>query len=233
MRREGKELYIVAGGEGAQGTIANGNVTVPTYTWKVALVLDRPGAAVTQNTQTIAIRMPNNNSVRGRDWTDYLVTVDRIESSTGFDFFSAVSNSIESTIESRVYNPNSNGGFTPTPTPTPTPPNPGFQPRLSIRSLLPNPSGNESINEAAEIVNEGNTSVNLTGWKLKDNANTTWSLDEIGTLGNNQSGTIRRNNQRMALNNSGDTIQLIDPFGNVVDTVTYRNALTDRAIFFA
>lgn len=219
---QGKELYIVAGGEGSLGTIANGNVTVPAYTWKTILVQDGPGAQVNENTDIIAIRMPNNESVRGRDWRDYLVSVNEIESRTGLDFYSLVPDSIENQIESRVY-----GTTTSTPTTTI-----GSASGLSISSLLPNPSGDENFNEAAAIVNQGSSSVSLVGWKLRDLANTTWSLDSIGILDVNRSANIRRENQSMSLNNSGDTIQLIDPNGNVVDTVTYQNALSDRVIFF-
>jgi len=224
--RQGKELYIVAGGTGSRGTIANGNVTVPEYTWKTILILDRPGATITENTETLAIYMPNLDSVRTKDWRDYLVSIDTIESRTGYDFYALISDSLENTIESRVYGSNL-GGSAPTPT---NPPSSPFN--LSIRSLLPNPSGNENINERAEIINQGSQTVDLTGWKLKDKVGTTWSLDSIGTLGANQYSSIKREGQSMALNNSGDTIQLIDPFGNVVDTVTYQNALTDRWIFF-
>lgn len=34
----GKELYIIAGGVGTKGAIANGKVAVPQQTWKVIAV---------------------------------------------------------------------------------------------------------------------------------------------------------------------------------------------------
>ncbi len=52
---EGKELYIIAGGEGSLKAIASGKVTVPQYTWKVVVVLDE-GAQVTADTRVIAVR---------------------------------------------------------------------------------------------------------------------------------------------------------------------------------
>jgi endonuclease G len=99
--REGKELYIVAGGAGNKGNIS-GKVTIPKSTWKVILILDRPGAAVTKNTRTIAVNIPNNESVAGKDWRYYQVSVDVIEAATGYDFFSNVPFAVQNEIENKV-----------------------------------------------------------------------------------------------------------------------------------
>ncbi len=56
------------------------------------------------------------------------------------------------------------------------------QPRLDISRLLPNPTDDEEQTEAAWIINRGTTAVNLNGWKLKDLAGQTWSLDSLGQL---------------------------------------------------
>ena len=93
-----KELYIVAGGEGKDKAIANNKVTVPKYTWKVILVLDNGNIE-----NTIAVRIPNNDTVARTDWKDYIVSVDEIEQKTGYDFFSAVPKSIQTKIESIAY----------------------------------------------------------------------------------------------------------------------------------
>jgi endonuclease G len=101
---QGKELYIVAGGVGEQGKLANGKVSVPSQTWKVIAVLDRPNLGVrgvTANTRTIAVLMPNSSAVAGTDWQDYQVSVKRVESVTGYDFFSNVPKSIQQAIESK------------------------------------------------------------------------------------------------------------------------------------
>ncbi len=100
----GNELYIISGGQGVNGYIANGHVAVPAYTWKVIMVLPNGTndvARVTTSTRTIAVFIPNNNSVVS-DWKQYRVSPDYVESMTGFDFFSNVSTSIQSTIEARV-----------------------------------------------------------------------------------------------------------------------------------
>jgi len=104
LATSGNELYIISGGQGVSGYIANGNVAVPTYTWKVVLVLPsgtNDVSRVTTSTRTIAVFIPNNNSVVS-DWKQYRVSVDYVESMTGYNFFSNVSDSVENTIEATV-----------------------------------------------------------------------------------------------------------------------------------
>jgi endonuclease G len=106
------EVYVVAGPAGVGGsgdngpanTIANGHVTVPAFTWKVALVLpvgDGDVSRVSAATRTIAVIMPNDNSINS-DWRAYLTTVDAVEALTGYDFFANVPEAIENSIEAGV-----------------------------------------------------------------------------------------------------------------------------------
>ncbi|NEO83016.1 MAG: DNA/RNA non-specific endonuclease [Spirulina sp. SIO3F2] len=99
---EGHELYIIAGGSGTQGKLA-GKVTIPRYTWKIILILDDDNPTVTEDTPIIAVWMPNDDSVDDTDWQDYLVSVDKIEKETGFDFFSVLAKPLQRAIESQVY----------------------------------------------------------------------------------------------------------------------------------
>lgn len=104
LANSGNELYIISGGHGASGFIANGNVAVPTTTWKVIMVLPsgtNDVSRVTTATRLIAISAPNNNSV-GSDWRAFRVSVDNVEALTGYDFFSNVPASIQAVIESTV-----------------------------------------------------------------------------------------------------------------------------------
>jgi endonuclease G len=112
----GNELYIVMGGAGSGGTgsnggttftIANGHVAVPSQVWKVVIVLPSGTSdvsRVTTATRTIAVVMPNTQGIRTADWKTYRVSVDQVETLTGYDFFSNVPASIQSVIESRVDN---------------------------------------------------------------------------------------------------------------------------------
>jgi len=56
---------------------------------------------VTTSTRLIAVVMPNQNGISS-NWRDFRVSVDYVESLTGHDFFSNVSDSIESVIESTI-----------------------------------------------------------------------------------------------------------------------------------
>lgn len=106
------EVYIVAGPAGVGGsgnngpatTIANGHVTVPAFTWKVALVLphgESDLSRVNAATRTIAVIMPNDNSINS-DWHVYLTTVDAVETLTGYDFFANVPDIVENSIEAGI-----------------------------------------------------------------------------------------------------------------------------------
>jgi endonuclease G len=106
------EVYVIAGPAGVGGagdngpatTIADGHVTVPAFTWKVALVLpagDDDVTRVNAGTRTIAVIMPNDNSINS-DWHTYLTTVDAVEALTGYDFFANVPDAIENAIEAGI-----------------------------------------------------------------------------------------------------------------------------------
>ena len=99
-----KELYIVAGGNGVAQKIAESQVVVPEFTWKVILILDTPGNEPTaENSRTIAVWMPNSEEVRNTDWRDYIVSVDWVEKRMGYDFFNTLPKGVQRKIESIDY----------------------------------------------------------------------------------------------------------------------------------
>jgi len=116
LANAGNTLYIYAGGYGSGGTgtngsattIASGKVTVPAKVWKVIIVIPSGSGSdisrVTTSTRTIAVIMDNADPVSGDTWGTHRVSVDAVESLTGFDFFSNVSTSIQSVIEAKVDN---------------------------------------------------------------------------------------------------------------------------------
>jgi DNA/RNA endonuclease G (NUC1) len=109
----GNELYIISGPLGVGGigsangntvnTIANGHVTVPAYTWKVALVLQSGSgddvSRVTCSTRTIAVLMPNTQGIRNTPWQNFLTTVDAIEQATGYDLYSNLPPAVQACVE--------------------------------------------------------------------------------------------------------------------------------------
>ena len=92
-------------------------------------------------------------------------------------------------------------------------------PQLRIVSLLPNPSGEDAGREEVAIANSASTSINLSGWKLRDAAAHEFPLS--GTVSAGGKITIVMTSNSMPLTNSGDEISLIDPTGNVRHLVSY------------
>lgn len=112
VRRDQRELYIIAGSTGVGGSgergkqrsVGQGKITVPAQVWKVVLVLE-PGAElrdVTQQTQAIAVIMPNQQGIRDTPWQRFRVSVDDVEQLTGYDFFSNLPRDVQAAIEARV-----------------------------------------------------------------------------------------------------------------------------------
>jgi endonuclease G, mitochondrial len=114
LTQQGNEVYIIAGTIGEGGTGANGfartigknnSVTVPASLWKIIVVLpigQNDVLRINENTRIIAVNIPNQNSVGADSWKKYRVSVDDLESLTGFDFLSNVPADIQAVIESRV-----------------------------------------------------------------------------------------------------------------------------------
>ncbi|MCJ8211992.1 DNA/RNA non-specific endonuclease [Mucilaginibacter sp. RS28] len=110
----GNEVYIVMGSYGTGGTgtngyattVASGNVNVPSNVWKVAVVIpdgNNDINRVTTTTRVIAVNTPNNNSINS-DWTQYKCTVRSIESATGYNILSALPQSVQDAVETKVDN---------------------------------------------------------------------------------------------------------------------------------
>nr|MDZ8061255.1 DNA/RNA non-specific endonuclease [Nostoc sp. EkiNYC01] len=126
LAEQGKELYIIAGGVGTGGEGTNGfkptfigrtsnnKINVPASSWKVILILDRPGLGlqgVTKNTRVIAVNMPHKQGVKQQSWDvksngkfRYITSVDEIEKLTGYDFFTNVPKDIQDVIEAKIDN---------------------------------------------------------------------------------------------------------------------------------
>jgi DNA/RNA endonuclease G (NUC1) len=124
--KESKEIYVVAGGEYAANapTLKNeGRVAIPSYTWKVAVVLDAgEGLATVRSAadlDVIAVRMPNLTTagvpasavgIRNTPWESYTTTVDAIESATGYDLLARLPDAIEGMVESGTRSPVASAG---------------------------------------------------------------------------------------------------------------------------
>lgn len=99
---------------------------------------------------------------------------------------------------------------------------------LVINELLPN-TGTTFIDEWVEIFNGGSTTVDLTGWTLKDIALAPRSLTSLGTIEPGGFAVYVESGGGW-LNDSNETLQLRDPTANVVDQHTYTSSSNDVSI---
>jgi hypothetical protein len=103
-------------------------------------------------------------------------------------------------------------------------------PGLRILSLLPNPVGDDASAEAVTIRNDGPAAIPLTGWRVRDLAENEWALDVVGILQPGEQRTLLRAGQPMSLNNGGDTVHLVAPQGDLVQTVTYERIAEGQVV---
>jgi hypothetical protein len=101
---------------------------------------------------------------------------------------------------------------------------------IRIVALLPNPAGRDDEEESVTIRNASSIPVGLAGWTLRDTSGQLWTLDRVGTVGAGEERVVKRARQPMTLNNDGDTIELLNPAGRVVQTVTYGAVSQDQVI---
>ena len=110
----GNEVYIVMGSYGTGGTGSNGfastvdagHVTVPANVWKVIVVIPNGNgdlSRISSSTRVIAVNTPNINTTNS-DWKQYRCTVRSIESATGYNLLSALPQSVQDAVETRVDN---------------------------------------------------------------------------------------------------------------------------------
>ena len=110
----GNEVYIISGPAGQGGTGSNGyattvgnGVVVPAQTWKIIVVIPNGNgdlSRITTSTRVISIIMANNQTVSSQAWGFYRVSVDAIETLTGYNFLSNVPLAIQNTLEAKVDN---------------------------------------------------------------------------------------------------------------------------------
>jgi hypothetical protein len=82
---------------------------IPEYTWKVALILPHDQGLSSVNSyddaEVIAAVMPNVAGIRTVDWHTYEVTVDSVESLSGYDLLALLPDPVEIAVESNTVPP--------------------------------------------------------------------------------------------------------------------------------
>lgn len=101
---------------------------------------------------------------------------------------------------------------------------------VRVISLIPNPSGDESLKEQITIKNFSDASINLEGWRLKNIAGGIWYIGDVGVLEPGMEKVVKKEGQSMELSNNGDIIDLVNHMGKVVQTINYPHTEEDKVI---
>lgn len=102
---------------------------------------------------------------------------------------------------------------------------------VSISEFLPNPSGADADGEWIELYNYGSEIVDLRGWQIDDESGGSSSFDLTGKkIASGDRLVLSRSETGISLNNTQDSVRLIDPWGVEVDAVRYvHTPQTDSA----
>ncbi|MFM9081747.1 MAG: DNA/RNA non-specific endonuclease [Opitutaceae bacterium] len=109
----GNEILVVTGPSGFGAERLPGGIAVPSHVWKIAVVgPSGPGSAVsriTNATRVIAIKVPNIPGIRTNPWQQYLTSVARLQTDTGYTFFSELPPETAAALRAKVDEPSTAG----------------------------------------------------------------------------------------------------------------------------
>lgn len=99
---------------------------------------------------------------------------------------------------------------------------------IIMSELFPNPKGSDTEGEFIELYNTSSSSVNLFGWKMGDNSNKRYTIQEK-IIEPFSYAVFVSTVTGIALNNTGEeSVTLFDPNGNIMDTVSYNSSSTEE-----
>lgn len=99
---------------------------------------------------------------------------------------------------------------------------------IQLSELLPDPSGSDATDEWIELVNTGTQPVDIYGWEVTV-GDDSYLLKEVTQIASNSYLLLPVTETNLSLNNSGETVTLIDPMGEAMDSVTYVDAPTGQS----
>jgi len=100
---------------------------------------------------------------------------------------------------------------------------------MIIKEFLPNPAGKDTDGEYVVLLNNSQESVDLTGWQIKDLSGKTFRLTGYALSPNEEIKLFYRTT-KIALNNNGETLYLIDPSGTQVHELSYSGSAAEERI---
>ena len=95
-----------------------------------------------------------------------------------------------------------------------------------FNEILPSPEGADEKEEWIEIFNQNNFEVDLSDWQISDTVGkiTTLTFPAGTKITPNGFLVLSRPDTKITLNNDGDGLNLIQPDGKIIDSVTYEKA---------
>ncbi|MFH0818760.1 MAG: lamin tail domain-containing protein [Patescibacteria group bacterium] len=106
-----------------------------------------------------------------------------------------------------------------------------YSDKIILSEILPDPVGSDSTDEFIEIYNSGDENINLFGWSLTDGTrNYSWDEQEIVKPREYKAYYISET--KISLNNSGETVGLLDPKQKVISDVVYEKAINGYSYCF-
>lgn len=102
-KNHNKELYIYAGGIFHSERKIKNKISIPDSCFKIVIMLNQGEkfSDINGKTKVYSVVMPNIMGIRKDKWAKYKTTIKRIEESTGYDFLSAIPDSIEIILENK------------------------------------------------------------------------------------------------------------------------------------
>ncbi|OGZ28726.1 MAG: hypothetical protein A2427_03565 [Candidatus Nealsonbacteria bacterium RIFOXYC1_FULL_40_7] len=122
----------------------------------------------------------------------------------GLAFANAENNSQEAPIQNEIIEPHAS-----------------YPDKIFFVEVMPSPEGKDAEGEYIVIKNGGDSLADLSGWQIRDKEGSSKvfalnkSISALKTL------TLFRKETGITLNNSGDGLELLDPNGNIVDSVEF------------
>lgn len=104
---------------------------------------------------------------------------------------------------------------------------------ISISEIYPSPVKGET--EWIELKNETDADVSLAGWLLDDTASggsVPWRMTAESIIPAHGFAMFPKEKTKLALNNSGDDVRLLQPSGKPVDSLTFGSVKSGQAVFW-
>ncbi|MFA6528513.1 MAG: lamin tail domain-containing protein [Candidatus Gracilibacteria bacterium] len=100
-----------------------------------------------------------------------------------------------------------------------------------ITEILPNPEGTDEGNEWIKICNNSNSSINLNNYFLDDSEEGSDPFQLSDMLYPTDCRKITDSESGITLNNSGDSVRILDMEKNIISETSYENAKEDEIIY--